>query len=321
MNILVSINCITYNHEDYISDAIEGFLMQKTNFDFEILIGEDCSRDKTKEIVEKYMKKYPEKIKLVTSEENVGARKNFLRLIKNARGKYIAQCEGDDYWTDPYKLQKQVDYLEKHPDCTLCFHAAEVVQENGESNGEVVRPYKKTGISSMEDIITGGGGFCPTASLIYPKKLMDNPPDFFKNAHVGDYALQMMITSQGYAYYIDEVMSAYRIGGKSSWTTQLNKEVNLTEKYIKVKNGDIKLLEDFNKYTNYKYSAVVEENISKKDFEILILKNKISEIKKIEYRTFYNEMNNIMKIKLHLKYYFPRPYSLMVGIKRYIKKI
>ncbi|MBA9025654.1 glycosyltransferase [Peribacillus huizhouensis] len=317
MNLLVSINCITYNHEEYIADAIESFLMQKTNFDFEILIGEDCSSDKTKKIVEEYMQKYPNKIRLITSDKNVGARKNVLRLIENSRGKYIAQCEGDDYWTDSYKLQKQVDYMESHPECSLCFHAVKIVNVNGKPTGEEVRPYTRSDISPIEEIISRTT-FCPTASILYPKKLMENPSDFFMNAHVGDYALQMMLTSQGYAYYIDKIMSAYRIGGKGSWTSQLNSGENVTEKYIRVKQGDIKLLEEFNRYSINKYFTVIEKTKMKREFEILVLKNKIKEIKKSKYKVYYDEISIKEKSKINSKYYFPKLYSKIVDIKGYI---
>ncbi|WP_298741187.1 glycosyltransferase [uncultured Chitinophaga sp.] len=119
---LVSITCITYNHEKYIAQAIEGFLMQETSFPYEIIIGEDCSTDNTRKVIGEYVKQYPGLITLITSDENVGARKNGIRVRNAARGKYIAICEGDDYWTDPHKLQKQVDFLEAHPDYVLCYH-------------------------------------------------------------------------------------------------------------------------------------------------------------------------------------------------------
>ena len=115
-NPLVSVKMITYNHEPYIAQAIEGVLMQKTDFPIELIIGEDCSTDSTREIVLDYQKKYPDIIRVVTSEYNVGMIKNGLRTTKSCRGKYIAFCEGDDYWTDPYKLQKQVDFLEANLD-------------------------------------------------------------------------------------------------------------------------------------------------------------------------------------------------------------
>ena len=113
---LVSVKMLTYNHELYIGQAIQGVLQQKTNFPFELVIGEDCSTDSTREIVFDYQKKYPDIIMVITSDKNVGANKNSKRTTKACRGKYIAFCEGDDYWTDPYKLHKQVDFLEANPD-------------------------------------------------------------------------------------------------------------------------------------------------------------------------------------------------------------
>jgi glycosyltransferase involved in cell wall biosynthesis len=128
---LVSITCITYNHEKYIAQAIESFLMQRTNFPYEIIVGEDCSTDGTRQVVQDYCRRYPDIVKLVTSECNVGARRNGIRIRNEARGKYIAICEGDDYWTDPLKLQKQVDFLEANPDYVLCYHNVNKVDSGG----------------------------------------------------------------------------------------------------------------------------------------------------------------------------------------------
>jgi glycosyltransferase involved in cell wall biosynthesis len=118
-NPLVSVLLITYNHEPYIGQAIEGVLFQETDFSIELVIGEDCSTDRTREIVMKYQKKHSDIIRVITSDQNVGARKNGQRTLQACRGKYIAFCEGDDYWHDPNKLQIQYDYLEMHPECGL----------------------------------------------------------------------------------------------------------------------------------------------------------------------------------------------------------
>lgn len=116
---LVSVKMITYNHEPYIRKAIDCVLMQKMNFPFELVIGEDCSTDGTREIVFDYAKRYPDIIQVITSEQNVGMKKNGRRTGQACRGKYIAYCEGDDYWHRDDKLQIQVDYLESHPECGL----------------------------------------------------------------------------------------------------------------------------------------------------------------------------------------------------------
>lgn len=116
---VLSVHMITYNHEPYIAQAIEGVLQQKTDFPFELIIGEDCSTDCTREIVLEYQKKYPAIIRVLISEGNVGASKNGRRVYAACRGKYIAYCEGDDFWHHPLKLKKQVEYLESHPDVGL----------------------------------------------------------------------------------------------------------------------------------------------------------------------------------------------------------
>ena len=160
--IKVSINCTTYNQEMYIAEAIESFLMQKTTFSYEILIHDDASTDNTREIIKKYEEKYPDIIKPIYQSENKyskGVKVGYEYNFKRARGKYIALCEGDDYWTDPYKLQKQVDYMEANPDCTLCMHSVDLINGKNQKKIGMVRPYKSNTISSVEDIIIGGGGF------------------------------------------------------------------------------------------------------------------------------------------------------------------
>ena len=119
---LVTVRTSAYQHESYIKQCIEGVLMQKTTFQVEYIIGEDYSTDSTRNIVFDYAKKYPDLIRVITADYNVGMKANGLRCIKHSRGKYMAMCEGDDYWTDPFKLQKQVDFLEQNPDYVLSFH-------------------------------------------------------------------------------------------------------------------------------------------------------------------------------------------------------
>jgi len=138
---MLSVVCITFNHKQYIRDAIEGFLMQETTFKIEILIGEDCSIDGTREIVFDYKKKYPDLIRVITSNSNVGMDANGIRTLNAARGKYIALCEGDDSWIDPLKLQKQVDYMESHPGCSLSVHAALRINKDMNNKLGYKRPF------------------------------------------------------------------------------------------------------------------------------------------------------------------------------------
>lgn len=259
---LVSISCTTYNHEKYISDALDSFLMQKTDFDFEILIHDDASTDRTADIIKDYERKYPDVIKPIYQIENQ-YKKGIQRMFytfndPRAIGKYIALCEGDDYWTDPYKLQKQVDYMRKNSECSMCIHSADIVNGDKRLLGTKVRPYKESCIVSIDDLIIGGGGFCATASIMYCKKALENIPQFFIDAHVGDYPLQLLLASRGQVYYIDEPMSAYRVGIEGSWTTNLNSGNDSKEKNIKSRENDIKLLKEFDIYTMHRYKEVID---------------------------------------------------------------
>src|SRR5664280_1048957 len=128
-NTMVSVNMITYNHESYIVKAIEGVLKQKCNFKIELIIGEDCSTDNTAEIVKIYAQKYPEIIKARCNVLNMGMMTNAVKNLSECAGKYVAICEGDDYWTDPYKLQKQVDFLEANTDFVISHHNMKVIYE------------------------------------------------------------------------------------------------------------------------------------------------------------------------------------------------
>lgn len=259
-DVLVSINCITYNHETYIKTAIESFLMQKTDFSFEVIVGEDCSTDNTRNMIKECQKKYPDKIKLLTSDNNIGARNNERRNFDESKGKYIAICEGDDYWTDPYKLQKQVDYMEKHPECGLIFHGVEKIYEDNKRDKKIIRNYDRSKNCSIEEIIYGGGSFCPSASMLYRKSLWDETPEFYNRASVGDYPMQMYFATKGEVYYLNEIMAVYRSGHINSWT---HKCLSSVKENISHEKSMIKMLNEFNKYSNKKYHKVVRKTQKK----------------------------------------------------------
>ena len=172
-DIKVSICCITYNQEAYIRDALEGFVNQKTNFKYEVLIHDDASTDRTAEIIREYQEKYPDMIKPILQTVNqyslgltsVSGTWNFPRAVKNG-SKYIAMCEGDDYWICEDKLQRQVDYMDAHPECALCFHSAKVEVQGNAVTDRMMRPYPKERIVTSEEIIDKTSGYA-TASLMF----------------------------------------------------------------------------------------------------------------------------------------------------------
>ena len=125
----VSVLVMTYNHEKFIRQALDSVLMQETNFEYEILISEDCSTDRTRAIVLEFQQAHPEKVQLLLSTQNIHSNEIVVRGIRAAQGEYIALLDGDDYWTSPLKLQKQVDFLDSHPECSMCFHNARIFHQ------------------------------------------------------------------------------------------------------------------------------------------------------------------------------------------------
>ena len=214
--ILVSICCLTYNHAPYIRQCLDGFMMQKTTFQFEVLIHDDASTDGTTNIIREYESKYPSQIKPIYEDHNqwvLGRKGSAIFNFPRAQGKYIAMCEGDDYWTDPYKLQKQVDFLESHPDYTLCFHNAIEHWEKGENEDSlfvkgVTNSRDYTGYEILE-IWT-----IPTASVVFKKSVIDS--DLYQKAVreprflFGDIVLFLTNAEFGKLHYINETMSVYR---------------------------------------------------------------------------------------------------------------
>lgn len=317
-DILVSICCITYNHEKYIKDALDSFLMQKTNFNFEILIHDDASTDDTAVIIKEYEKKYPEIIKPIYQKENQYSQgKNVLTIIfKEAKGKYIAICEGDDYWIDPYKLQKQFDYMKKNEECGLCFHGVKVINaKSGKKLGEI-KAASESRIISTSEIILGGGGFIGTNSIFSKREILQNLPEFFKKSPVGDYPIQIITSSKNYAYFINEVMSVYRTNVNNSWTSQ---EFKL-EKEIEIKQGLITMLKMFDEYSFYKYTESIKRKIKEYQVEILIYKNDVKKLKK-DHKEIYDLFSRKRKIRLYIQYYVPSLQNRILKIIRIYRKL
>lgn len=221
----VSVCCITYKQEQYIAQAMDSFLMQKTTFPFEIVVGEDCGGDDTLSIIEKYQVRFPNLIKVVTSDKNVGANANLLRVFDIARGDYIAVCEGDDYWNDELKIQRQFDCLESTLDVNICFTAANTLNKDGVFHNYAV--YRKN-LYSLSEVVRGGGGFMVTATLFFRKKIVEKIPSWFYKAPIGDFYLQVIASITDGALCLNKVMAVYRLSTECSWT-EINKN-RTTEK-------------------------------------------------------------------------------------------
>ena len=220
---LVSVKMITYNHAPYIAQAIEGVLQQKTNFPFELVIGEDCSTDGTREIVLEYQKKYPDIIRVITSDKNVGMNRNSYRTMKACRGKYIAFCEGDDYWHHPDKLQKQVDYMESHPECGLVCSDYDIYYNSSNKVRRRVNYYRGERFSgNLAEIVGHPTSVLRTCTVMFRRHLCEEVIERDPYLHqsekflLGDIQLWAEVASISEISYMPESLATYRILDESA---------------------------------------------------------------------------------------------------------
>lgn len=265
---LVSVTISAYQHANFIQACLEGVLMQQTNFTYEIIIGEDGSVDGTIDLCKEYAEKYPDKIRLFLRDRKISqyyennkfvCRFNGTWNRMSARGKYIAWCEGDDYWTDPFKLQKQVDFMEANPNFSMCFHDVEIKSEVGNMVKQFATP--KSDILEFNDIIFHH--YIPTCSLLYKRAFIPNPlPSWFINSIVGDIPLELFVAYKGSVKYFPEKMGVYR---KHQGGITMDKE-----RSKKVRMGYITLYRNLNAYFKYKYWV---------SFSLMILKHSLGMFK------------------------------------------
>lgn len=259
----VSVSLTTYNHEQYLVQAIESVLMQKTDFDFEVLIGEDCSTDGTKQICLDYKEKYPDKIRLNLREKNLGIAANFFTNIKACKGKYVALLEGDDYWTDEKKLQKQVDALEKNEEngIVICFHNVELKYEFVEGKDRLYNKSTRNKTYTIKDFIEKEW-FAHTASIMFKKEFADSLPETYYSFQSGDIPLGIHLAQYGDIIYLPDVMSVYRKNQGGITIKRINNKNEITKCYIN-------MMEVMDKEMNMKYHDSFEKMISKQYLNLL----------------------------------------------------
>ena len=313
-NPLVSIHCLVYNHEPYLRQCLDGFVMQKTNFPFEAIVHDDCSPDGSAAIIREYAEKYPDIIKPIYETENQyskgdGSLDRIMREAISPSSKYIAICEGDDYWTDPLKLQRQVDYMEVHPDYSMCFHTVEIKRDGriigNDRHSDVDRVY------STKKIIEAGGGFCATCSLLFRREYNEELPEFRRIAPIGDYPLQILLALKGKIFYFTKEMGVYRSGHAGSWTANQNKELYRALLDLKLKWMGAVLDYTSGDYKDSVHYSCLCSMIRRYDEGVIPFGNVKEYIKKSRINVFHlDPSSRTFYLFMYVKFVFPRFYRL-----------
>lgn len=216
-DIKVSVAIFAYNHETFIAQAIESVLMQQTDFEYEVIIGEDCSTDDTRAIVRAYGERYLERIRLLLPESNQGGKANLVATLNACRGEYIALLDGDDYWTDPLKLQKQVDFLDRNPDFVLSCHDVDIVDFQGTFIAKHPGVYLGDKIN-LDDYLSHNYNVFHPASVVLRRGILNQIPDWFYRMRMADWPLFMLYLQRGPAHHIAESMAVWRHHTGGIWS-------------------------------------------------------------------------------------------------------
>lgn len=265
----VSILCTAYNHERFIADALLSFINQETRYSIEVIVHDDASMDSTPEIIRQFQERYPMIVKPILQRENQTSKGISVSEIcaSHAHGRYIAICEGDDFWIDTRKLEKQINYLETHRDCTFCFtNGRQINAQTGRFENPCLPGTwheEKHFIPGTQDLGVSEVVYipcAPTASYVYPRevheRLLTEKREYPSNCFKGDYYCQLLATSYGYAHFIDEEMVAYRVANADSMTGKWRDDRTIWTRHA---GRVLSMLESFDVKTRHQYSNEIQE--------------------------------------------------------------
>jgi glycosyltransferase involved in cell wall biosynthesis len=273
---MLSVCMITYNQELFVVEAIESVIHQKTGFRFELVISDDCSTDSTPSIIQSYKQQYPELIRIIPRTENLGMIANFLQTMCECKSKYVAFLEGDDYWTDDHKLQKQVDFMETNPEYSICFHPVGIRnQQTGKLTAQRKHNLKK--ISTTYDILQNN--FIQTCSVVFRNLNKGVFPDWIRSLSMGDWPVHILNSLHGDIYCFPEYMGVYRVHGTSGWS----KNLSSIDMKIKTTKSKLELFKELKNNLPAKWQGIISSQIRtyQKLFEIYsqLDNNKVTGIK------------------------------------------
>ena len=306
---LVSVCCLSYNHEAYLRDTLEGFLMQRVSFPIEILVNDDASTDGTRAIIRDYAARYPELIRPFYQDVNLYSQGKDLCLevlYPAARGKYIALCEGDDYWTDPDKLQLQVDFLESHPDYTACVHDTLVHSVGGgRADYRLLKRGRDCDVR-FEDVLFGMSHAFHTSSIVAKKAIIAHPADFFYvglRYGFGDHPDGLWMITNGPIRYLDRCMSVYRMhSNNAAWSSGVDGGYEAMREYLA---GKLELLRAYRPYAQPERVQAVDQAILEGEFELMHYEGRDREQRKPPYDAILRRQSLGYRAKNLVKCCFP----------------
>lgn len=323
---LVSIICTAYNQEKYIRNCLDGFLMQKTDFPYEIIVHDDASTDHTAEIIREYERKHPECIRAIYQTENQysqGIRIVQTYIYPKTRGKFIAYCEGDDYWTDPLKLAKQVNALYAHPDCRLCLHKVEDVSEDGIPIGiSCPKEHLPTSVMSSEQFIGKNGDFFQLSSYLHYREdllpFYSDWPEFYRISDVGDKPLLLYLGQLGNVYYIDEAMSCYRQDSVCSWTSKL--KTGTREKILLHLETTVAVYKEFDLFSKGRFSETLQPMLLQAEYTAAKNRYPFREPLKRNYRVLFRQESLKNRLRIILCAVFPNVFPKLLSLREQKKR-
>lgn len=270
---MLSVLVITYNQYSFLSKCLSSILSQIVSFEFEVIISDDNSSDDSVLIINDYVNRFPNLVKAYLQKKNLGPISNFQFAINHCKGDYIAICEGDDYWLDPYKLKKQVDYLKNNPDVVATFHNAAVVDKSGKMTHSYCS-YTSTHQVSDESVILIGGGLFPTASLVFRNIFKNSLLKGIDKYKSGDRALIYELLLRDKIVYLNEIMSAYRIHDQGIFSSSLSDR----QKSLAIHYSNLELLVDYAPRFGQNYEILFKKAFSIQ-WKYILLKENASFIK------------------------------------------
>ena len=307
--IKVSVLCTVYNHEPYLRQTLESFVMQQTDFAFEVLVNDDASTDSSAAVIREYAERFPDIIRPFLQEKNLysqGINMYDAVLYPAARGEYIALCEGDDCWTDRQKLQLQADFLDGHPAYSACVHNSLAEQTGSGESPKPLFPQSGDRDIPFEQVLQGMSHAFHTSSILARRQYLLDPPDFRNIAFsygFTDYAIGLWLTMNGKVRFLDRCMSLYRIGSNpSAWSSGVSRQYGKLTRFVTVQR---EMLLALRPRLSREQQALVDRVILEREFELLYLQGKTRALTRPPYDALFREKPLSFRLSTHLKNTFP----------------